>query len=224
MSDEFAIAGLRFLIAEGVATITAGSRLLASVCEVKPGERVLDLGTGGGVQAVLAAGRGAMVVATDVQTRCLDCARANANRHGVAHAIDFRLGSLFEPVAVETFDLIVTVPPQMPPLDRAAPNLGDEAIAQGREVLDGILTEAHSHLRPCGRLLLGQFAFHGVARSLACLRECGLDAQVVAEQTARSLRGAERLHLLQSLGLTEGVSVRDDEVWLTRVVIAARKT
>lgn len=220
------VGGLLFQVRPGVAPVTEGSRLLAAISEVRPEERLLDLGTGCGVQAVLAAKRGARVIATDVLPQCLDCARANAERHGVADRIDFRLGSLFEPVADETFDVIFAFPPQMPSLTESSPetplDVAGEAQRQGREALDGVLLGAAQYLRPRGRLLLGQFAFHGVERTLAQLRERGLEARVVAEQTARSRHGAQRIDVLQSLGLTEGVELRDGEVWLTRVVIAAR--
>src|SRR4029079_19686558 len=68
--------------------------------------RALDVGTGGGAQALLAAGTAEQVVATDLNRRALAFTRVNAGLNGLAN-IDTRLGSLFEPVAGERFDLIV---------------------------------------------------------------------------------------------------------------------
>ena len=63
-------------------------------------ERALDLGTGSGIQALVARSHAAEVVATDVNGRALDLARFNARLNG-RDGIEFRGGSLFEPVAGE---------------------------------------------------------------------------------------------------------------------------
>lgn len=66
--------------------------------QVRPGERVLDMGTGTGVSGILAARAGAEVFATDVNPRAVECARANAERNGVAGKVTFAVGDLFENV------------------------------------------------------------------------------------------------------------------------------
>jgi Methyltransferase small domain len=72
--------------------------------------RALDMGTGCGVQALLLAGHADEVVATDVNRRALEFAAFNAALNGFT-SIDLREGSLFDPVAGEQFDLIVSNPP-----------------------------------------------------------------------------------------------------------------
>lgn len=66
----------------------------------------LDVGTGCGTQALLAARHSKRVVATDVNPRALSFAQFNARLNGVTN-VEFRQGSLFEPVDGEQFDLIV---------------------------------------------------------------------------------------------------------------------
>ena len=73
-------------------------------------DATLDLGTGCGIQALHAARRSRRVVATDVSPRALRYAELNAALNGVRN-IEFRLGSLYEPVAGERFDRIVSNPP-----------------------------------------------------------------------------------------------------------------
>ena len=63
------------------------------------------MGTGNGVQALLAARHSKHVVATDVNPRALTFTEINAALNGLEN-IETRLGSLFEPVAGERFDLI----------------------------------------------------------------------------------------------------------------------
>ncbi len=72
-------------------------------------ERALDLGTGCGVQALHLTRHAARVVATDVLPRALELAALSAALSGVE--VDLREGGLFDPVAGERFDLIVSNPP-----------------------------------------------------------------------------------------------------------------
>ncbi len=72
--------------------------------------RVLDLGAGCGIQALRARRVAGHVVATDISQRALAFTRFNAALNGVDH-IETRAGSLFEPVAGEEFDRVVSNPP-----------------------------------------------------------------------------------------------------------------
>ena len=69
----------------------------------------LDLGTGSGFLALLLARHSGRVVATDINPRAVNFARFNAALNGFD--IDVRVGSFFEPVAGDRFDLIVSNPP-----------------------------------------------------------------------------------------------------------------
>ena len=73
-------------------------------------ERALDLCTGNGIQAILLAAHANHVVATDVNPRALAYATFNAALNGVAN-VEVRVGSFFEPVGREQFDLVVANPP-----------------------------------------------------------------------------------------------------------------
>ena len=73
-------------------------------------DATLDLGTGCGIQALLAAKHSGRVIATDVNERALAFARFNAALNGI-DIIDFRRGHLLEPVEHECFDLVVANPP-----------------------------------------------------------------------------------------------------------------
>jgi SAM-dependent methyltransferase len=84
--------------------------LLAHLTVRRPCRRVLDLGCGGGVQALLAARHAEHVVGVDMNPRALAFARFNARLNGV-HNIEWREGDLYAPVAGERFDLVVCNPP-----------------------------------------------------------------------------------------------------------------
>ncbi len=112
------------------------------------GARALDLGTGCGVQALHLGSRGADVVATDVNPRALWAARLTAGLNGVD--VDVRHGSLWEPVAGERFDLVVTNPPFVvsPPSEERL--VYRESDLPGDDVVRQVVTGAGDHLRPGG--------------------------------------------------------------------------
>ena len=84
--------------------------MLAALTVRRPAEATLDLGTGSGVQAFLAARHSEHVVGTDVSARALRLARLNAALNGVEN-VEWRQGDLFEPVRDERFGLVVANPP-----------------------------------------------------------------------------------------------------------------
>jgi SAM-dependent methyltransferase len=93
-----------------VAGIHAPSVTLAKLAVRRFVEAALDLGTGCGIQALLAAKHSAQVVATDVNERALAFAAFNAALNGI-DVVELRQGHLFEPVADERFGLLVANPP-----------------------------------------------------------------------------------------------------------------
>ncbi|MGZ4334232.1 MAG: methyltransferase [Gaiellaceae bacterium] len=88
-----------------VASFSPTAYWLASLTPRRRVARALDIGTGNGVHALLAAGHADRVVATDVNPRALAFTQISAALNAIDH-VETRLGSLFEPVAGETFDLI----------------------------------------------------------------------------------------------------------------------
>lgn len=86
------------------------TRALAAMMVRKPSRLTMDLGTGCGVLALLAAGFSERVIATDINERALAFARLNAAVNGINN-IEFVRGGLFDPVQGQKFDLIVSNPP-----------------------------------------------------------------------------------------------------------------
>lgn len=111
------VMGKRLSVAPGVFTpryrgliSLKASELLAANLRVPAGARVLDVGTGTGIQGIFAAGRASHVVATDINPEAVRCARLNARLNGVRN-LEARCGDLFEPVRGERFDFVVWLPP-----------------------------------------------------------------------------------------------------------------
>lgn len=82
-----------------------------AIASLKPGEVVLDLGSGGGFDAFLAAhevGEHGKVIGVDMTPTMLSKARANADK-GHYKNVEFRLGEIEHlPVADETIDVIIS--------------------------------------------------------------------------------------------------------------------
>jgi release factor glutamine methyltransferase len=193
-----------FRIGAGAQPPKSGSLLFCRHLGVRPGERVLEIGSGAGLAAVLAAKAGARVIATDVRPEAVECTRENAARNGVADLVDVRLGDGFAPVAGLRFDLICTSPPQMPtPPERErddAEAAADNGGPDGWRLLDRVIREAPAHLEPGGRLLFTLFGFLGIEAARQRLRAANLDPVVIARETHPFPRiGYERLHHLRTV-------------------------
>jgi len=199
MSESVVVAyykEMAFDVAKNVYEPAEDTFLLADNLDVCKEERVLELGTGCGLLAILAANAGAKVVATDINPAALKCARANAVAHGVEKSIDFRLGDLFEPVVGEHFDLVIFNPPYLPvepeealcgPLDRAW-----EAGPNGRRIIDRFLRELSNHLTPNGRVLFVQSSLANISKTLRVLETRGFKVNIIHKKFP-----FEKLYLLR---------------------------
>jgi len=118
------------------------------------GKRVLDMGTGTGVLALLAARFGATrVIATDNNPNAVANARLNVERLGFGDTVEIRgPADLFDSVQGETFDVILF---NAPWIQGEPQTLYDTAnYDPGYRVLDGFLRGAPEHLVPGGAILL----------------------------------------------------------------------
>lgn len=106
--DEAAVGGP--LPTGHVLGVGGASMTLAGLQLATHAQRVLDLGTGCGIQSLRARRAAAAVVATDVSERALAFTQLNALLNGI-DGVQTRLGSLFDPVAGEQFDRVVSNPP-----------------------------------------------------------------------------------------------------------------
>jgi release factor glutamine methyltransferase len=175
----------------------------------RDGLTALDVGTGSGAIALALATEGPFrrVAATDVSADALEVARANAADAAPDAPVEFHLGSLYEPVAGERFDVIASNPPYVGTEERDAldaevrdwePAAALFAGAGGLDVIRPLVAQAPEHLAAGGLLALeigaaqadavreiiratGAFCEPVVRRDLA-----GRDRIVLAELAARS--------------------------------------
>ena len=96
--------------ADQVMAVSLSSVLLTQMTVRRQEEKVLDLGTGNGIQGLSCTGHAKQIVGTDTNLRALNFARFNAQLNGISF-MEMRPGSLFDPIGDETFDLLVANPP-----------------------------------------------------------------------------------------------------------------
>jgi len=177
---SFEYLGLTIVVPPDVMPITPVSHLLGESVQAtaRPGDRVLDMGTGSGVNAILAAKAGASVLAVDINEHSLVAARDNAERNGVDDLVEVRYSDVFSEVE-EAFDLIVFDPPfrWFTPRDLFEAAMTDT----GYQAMTRFFREAHGHLSPRGRMLV----FFGTSGDLGYLEQLmaeeGYHFEVVAK-------------------------------------------
>lgn len=165
--------------------------------------RALDIGTGSGAIALSLARESALsVVATDLSPDALAVAQANAERLGLLGQVEFRQGAVWQPVAGERFDVVVSNPPYIAESERAqlAPEVRDwepsGALFSGHAgmgVIENIAQGAAAHLAAGGLLALEI----GAAQALEVVQLIDQTNEFAAPVVVRDLAGRDRIVLAE---------------------------
>jgi release factor glutamine methyltransferase len=174
-----------FLVDEHVYEPAEDTFLIAEKMRVEEDDTVLDMGTGCGILAVLAAEKAKSVLAVDVNPYALRCAGMNAENNGVKERIEFRRGDLFQPIKQnERFSLILFNAPYLPSEPDEEKSWIGKAWAggrNGRKILDRFVMDAPNFLAAGGRIQLVQSSLSDVNRTIEMFGELDLRATVVAQ-------------------------------------------
>jgi methylase of polypeptide subunit release factors len=144
--------------ADYVATYTPTARVLDSLTPRPRVDRAVDVGTGSGIHALLAAQHSRHVIATDVNPRAIAYTELNAALNGLRN-VECRQGSLFDPVAGEKFDLITCNAPYVVSPERRWVYRDSEFSED--EVSERVIVAAAEHLNEGGyaAMLVSWLAF-----------------------------------------------------------------
>jgi methylase of polypeptide subunit release factors len=171
--------------ADFVMGVARSSLTLANLTVRRASRRTVDLGTGCGIQAFLAAPHSERVVALDRNPRAVQFASFNAQLNGLDQ-IEVREGDLFAPVEGERFDLIVSNPPFVVSPDSTY--IYRDSGLPGDEITRRIVSEAPRLLHEGGycQILCNWAHVEGAdwqERLGTWFEGCGCDAWVLRTQT-----------------------------------------
>ncbi len=159
--------------------------LLAEQMRREEDDVVLDMGTGCGILAVLAAEKAKSVVAVDINPYAIKCAIKNAEMNGAKEKIEFRHGDLFQPVKPnENFSLILFNAPYLPSEPHEERSWIGKAWAggpNGRKIIDRFVVNVPNFLADGGRIQLVQSSLSDINRTLNAFGEINLKASVAAQ-------------------------------------------
>jgi release factor glutamine methyltransferase len=111
---------------------------------------VLDMGTGSGVCAVVAAQYARRVVAVDIDEAAVRCARINVLLNRAEANIEVLQGDLFEPLSGRRFDVILFNPPFL----RGIPRNNADRAWRSPDMAERFAARLRTHLRPSGYALV----------------------------------------------------------------------
>lgn len=173
--------------------IGPASRHLARLTIRRPVPAALDLGTGTGIQALLAARHAERVIGVDVNPHALELARLNSERNGIGN-VEWRLGSWLEPVREERFDLIVANPPYVISPEsglmyRDSGEPGDALVRRLLGDLPGLLREAGFAQVLCNWAIGPDGDWR--SRLEAAIEDSGCDSVILRSNVFRPLEYAE---------------------------------
>ena len=144
---------------------------------VGPQAEVLDMGTGSGVCAVIAARYARRVVAVDINPEAVRCAGINAMLNHVEHKIDIRHGDLFAPVK-ERFDVVLFNPPFL----LGTPRDDRDRAWRSNDVAERFAAGLDAHLKPDGFALVLLSTFGDASVFLEEFRKRGYAISLLARR------------------------------------------
>jgi release factor glutamine methyltransferase len=173
------IEGLPFIVLPDVfnpSLLRSGEFLARHAARLAAGARVLELGSGAGAAAILAAKAGCRVSAVDINPSAVRCTRINAPLNNVE--LDVRLGDLFGPVHSERFDVVLFNPPYY----RGTPVDALDHAWRSPDVAARFAAQLGAHLTVRGRALVVLSSDGDQEQFLDTWRSNALEACVVAQR------------------------------------------
>jgi hypothetical protein len=118
------------------------------------GGEVLDLCTGSGIIAILAASHGGRALGVEINQEAANVARFNTILNNLEDRVKILKGDLFEPIGTQRFDIIYANPPFVPVPPGLVYSLYGDGGVDGLKVIRRILEGLDHHLHLGGRFMM----------------------------------------------------------------------
>jgi release factor glutamine methyltransferase len=172
------------VVDDGVYEPADDTFMLCANLGISPGDTMLEVGTGCGLVAIVAAKMGGQVVATDQSDLAVQNAKKNVALHNMNSLVEIRHGNLFEPIRPdEKFSLLAFNPPYLPGTkDDPAFDPAWSGGEKGYEITEKFIAQCARYIQADGRLLLIQSSLSEPERVQIRLKELFHSVQVKEEK------------------------------------------
>lgn len=184
---SFQYQGFKFLVLKDVYDPSDDTFLLAENLNMSEHDRVLDMGTGCGILAIIAGNTAKKVVGVDISERAVMNARINVNLNNMEERVEIRLGNLWDALNPnERFSLILFNPPYLP-IPEVETNIGILEKAwnggkNGRKIIEAFLAKIDYFLEREGRVQMVLSSLSGIEKTLFYVERRGFQVEKKKEK------------------------------------------
>ncbi len=157
------------------------SEFMARHIKAGPDDEVLDMGTGSGIQAIVAAKIAKRVVAIDINPEAVKFARRNVKLNGLEERVTVLEGDLFKPLRHgEKFNIIIFTPPYMEGLPKT--NLDLALYDPNKSLIMRFFSKAREYLKKDGYVQMLYSSIAKPSRALEIVEGFGWRHSLIAEK------------------------------------------
>lgn len=144
-------------------------------------DAVLDMGTGSGIQAIIAGQRASNVVAVDISPEAVGFALRNVKAHGLEDVVSVMEGDLFAPLGpCHMFNVILFTPPYLEGSPET--NFDHALFDRDKSLIKRFFKEAKRHLKPGGYVQMLYSSIADPERALRITSDLGWNHKLAASQ------------------------------------------
>lgn len=157
------------------------SEFMARHIKITPGDTVLDMGTGSGIQAITAGHTASKVVAVDINPEAVMSAGKNVRDNGVENIVSVIEGDLFSSLSrQQKFSVILFTPPY---LEGTPKNYFDYSLFDpNKELVRRFFKEAKDYLNPDGYVQMLYSSIAGTEETISIAGQFGWKHSIIARK------------------------------------------
>ncbi|MFB6075960.1 MAG: HemK2/MTQ2 family protein methyltransferase [Candidatus Aenigmatarchaeota archaeon] len=140
---------LELKISDNIYETGEDSELLANNMEIEDNEKVLDIGTGSGVMALIASKNAKYVLGVDINRKAIEISKSNAYNNKIKN-VEFKKSDLFEKIN-KKYDVILFNPPYLPTEEEDRIWSGGK---NGRKIIERFSKEFKEYLKEDGKVYM----------------------------------------------------------------------